>query len=276
MIDLNKNRSKNIWNNIGQDKQNLINFYWSSDNQNIFLETENRKKIKIYSLINLSKLENIYSTSSNKKIFSWSPQKNKLIRDIIKKSVSYKIFPNSIVWLSPNGFLIKSNLKGKIIKVYNLSPFPLEKDISYQIIGKENKIIFVKEKTNLYFLSPQKHTFIKISSGANYTSLSPDAKKIAISDGYGIWIFYPQSSSKLSPVFLTRFSQKINNLNWVNNYYLIFSLGDEIKVSEIDEKNRLNINSIANFPHPIFDFDRTNKEIYLQSQGKLYTSSPLL
>jgi len=77
-------------------------------------------------------------------------------------------------------------------------------------------------------------------------------------------------------IFLARFSENLGTVFWLNNYYLIFNAGNKIKIAEIDDRNEINIIDVAEFENPKIFWDKSEKRLYVSSQGKLYLSDRLL
>lgn len=113
--------------------------------------------------------------------------------------------------------------------------------------------------------------------------ISPNFQKLALIQDYEIWLLFiePQSSQPQrkanEQIYLTRFSKKIGEVFWYNSDYLLFNVGGEIKITEIDNRDRLNIVDLANFKEvqKIF-FNQTNKKLYILSQGDFSVSEKLL
>lgn len=104
---------------------------------------------------------------------------------------------------------------------------------------------------------------------------STDKKKIVESDGYEIWITSLEEKDE-KRIFLTRFSEKIGNIFWLNDYYLIFNAGSKIKIIEIDNRDGLNIIDLAEFKNPKILWDKNAKKLYVTSEGKSYLLENLL
>ena len=106
--------------------------------------------------------------------------------------------------------------------------------------------------------------------------LSPDKRKIAFTKEAELWISYIKDS-EVQPfyradeeIFLTRFSQNIEHINWIGSHYLVFSVGEQIKIAEIDDRDTLNIIDIAQFPSSqVSDNDSAD----LTSRKLFYNSS---
>jgi hypothetical protein len=105
------------------------------------------------------------------------------------------------------------------------------------------------------------------------TATSSDGQKVIEADKHEIWISLPEEKEK---IFLTRFSETVSKVFWFNDYYLIFNVGDKIKVAEIDDRDRLNIIDIAEFKTPEIFWDSLNGKLYVLSESTLYVSEKLL
>lgn len=109
---------------------------------------------------------------------------------------------------------------------------------------------------------------INILEELKNSKLSPDEKKVVDFNNYEVWILFRENEKK---IFLTRFSEKIGKVFWLNNYYLILNAEDKIKIAEIDYRDRINIIDLAEFKNLEIFRDRTNKKLYVLSEGNLYS-----
>lgn len=105
------------------------------------------------------------------------------------------------------------------------------------------------------------------------SATSTDKKKIVESNNYEIWVELLKRKEK---IFLTRFSEKIGNIFWLNDYYLIFNVGNKIKIAEIDDRDGLNIVDLAELESPKIAWDKNAKKLYVLSEKKLYLLENLL
>lgn len=185
-----------------------------------------------------------------------------------------KINKDEIYYLDKSGFVFKNDPNSKI----NSVPFPLKPETEYQLEIFDN-FVFLKEAGNLYLI---RDSFEKILDNVDRIIMSPNKKNLAISANSEIWIFFLKDSSENpirkagEKIFLLRFSQKIENLFWFNNAYLIFNIGFNIKIAEIDNRDRINIADLTQFPDPEMFWDRTNKKLYILSQNKLFLSEKII
>jgi len=102
---------------------------------------------------------------------------------------------------------------------------------------------------------------------------SSDGQKVIEADKHEIWVEFLKEEKK---IFLVRFSETIDKIYWLNDFYLIFNVGDKIKVAEIDDRDRLNVIDLAEFKTPEIFWDNINGKLYVLSEGSLYVSEKLL
>ena len=282
VVDLDNDQLSNLWQtSTAENDQSQIKFLsWSADSKKIFFIKEPTKKTTSSCfMINIDN-HKAKSFSENYYIFYLlGTEKNNKLLSEIKNSLCYKIDPHSVLILSKEGFLVRSDLNGTILQIYNLNPIKRNQNQSYKIIS-DNKNIFVKEGNSLYYLDQDNHIFKQISSSANLISIAPDSNKIAFSDGHDIWVFYLKADynqpirKAQESVFLTRFSKSISNLQWFNSSYIIFSVNNKIKISEIDNRDGLNIADINTPQFSHFFFNSKNKKLYILNKKGLYSSQP--
>ena len=112
--------------------------------------------------------------------------------------------------------------------------------------------------------------------------LSPDKRKIVHAKGAELWVSYIQDSD-VQPfykadeeVFLTRFSQDIEHINWIGSHYLVFFVGEQIKIAEIDDRDTLNIIDIAQFPSLQSLFYNPSSQTLFVLSGSIYYESDKL
>jgi len=198
--------------------------------------------------------------------------------------ITYKISGKNIVWLTSNGFLYKSEIEsGKILEVLNLKPFPIKKELTYEIITSGTNKTFLKENNTLYFLDPFSREFKKIASSIHSLSFAPDLKKAFYYTDSEIWLFflkdtYEQPQKKIGEkVLLGRWTKKINHCFWLTSHYLIFTSGNKIKITEIDDRDKINIVNLKEFSSPSRIFwDPKDKILYILTNKNLFTIDQLI
>ena len=198
-----------------------------------------------------------------------------------KDILTYKISGGNIYFLNNLGFLFKSDFEQKTREKINENPFSIKEGGDYQIEIFGN-FIFLKDGETLYLFDPNSSSFEKFFEPVKSLKISPDFGKVAFFNDSEIWLFFLENSydqpwrKVKEKVFLTRFSEKIEDLFWFTAHYLIFNTDSQIKIVEIDDRDRLNIYDQAEFKEPEIFFNGFDKKIYLLSEGSLYISEKLI
>lgn len=286
----------------------ILNLKWSSDSKKYLLETISNKQ-KEYSVFHLEGNEcrkkigcPIDFLNQEVKKISFIPNQDLKIfflkkdslfkKDYFKEEISqnpilnevvtYSIFDKDIIWLNNDGFLLLSDFSGKIKQILNLKPFEVKENKEYGLEIIDRSKIFLFQENLLFFLDPNQKIFEDVSDSIRNLKVSPDKRRVVYFNDYEIWIFsleedLGQPSRKFQEkVFLTRFSEKINEIFWFTSHYLIFSTGSEVKIAEIDNRDKINIVNINKFKNPKIFWDQFNKKLLVLNEKKLFISEKLL
>lgn len=190
---------------------------------------------------------------------------------ILKNAVAFATQENNIIWLGTDGFLYKSDLATSTtvpVKLI-LTPLKITKTGSYKIISDNNNI-FINSNGSLLFLNAKTNGLDNFYSPARGAVISPDGKNIVYYNDNNIYLS-PLPNVPATKTILYKSAQKISDCIWLNNYYIIFIVGDKIIISEIDYRD--NINTVT------LSVETKNPRIFFNQQdGKLYilTGSTLL
>ena len=166
------------------------------------------------------------------------------------------------------------------ITMAGLSP----KETEAPEVGEKEYIVgnykFKEENGTLYFSSNNSDSFQELFSQVKDFKFSPEAKKLAYFSDYEIWIMFldkvtldKEAGDKM---FLIRLSEKIDNVFWLDSNYLVLNAGNTIKITEIDNRNRLNIVDFKEIKNPEIFWNENDKKLYIFSENTLSVSAPLL
>jgi len=247
---------------------------------------------KITSLDFLSNPDKVYFHPTDKnKLFTFTigPGKLKEVNistketstPFLEKIVSIYFKDNSIYYLTSEGFLFKNNLSFDKEEKLNQNPFPFKKETEYKIKVSSSHI-FLEEADNLYLFNPENDSFKKISSNQKGFKISSDSKKLSYFNNFESWVYFLENTTDFpqkkqgDKVFITRLSKNIENLFWYTNHYLIFNSGKEIKIAEIDDRDRINIVTLAEFKNPQIFWNNSNQRLYILSENNFYESKILI
>ena len=166
------------------------------------------------------------------------------------------------------------------ITMAGLSP----KETEAPEVGEKEYIVgnykFKEEDGTLYFSNNSSDSFQELFSQVKGFKFSPEAKKMAYFSDYEIWIMFldkvtldKEAGDKM---FLIRLSEKIDNVFWLDSNYLVLNAGNTIKITEIDNRNRLNIVDFKEIKNPEIFWNENDKKLYIFSENTLSVSAPLL
>jgi hypothetical protein len=282
----------------------LLSLKFSFDSKKIMLEISQDKKIAFYLLdldknqINLNYVDlpnaklikEIYfePTNSQKILFLQGEalfEKNLAEAkepSLFKKDVLFFwVSEKYIFYLNNSGFLFRINPISLQEDKLNATPFQLKKEAEYKIFVL-NSYVFLKENNALYKLDEREDKFELVTELLKDAVFSPDAKKIVYFTDKEIWLLFLEkiydqpSKEKGEKLFLTRFSDPLNQIFWLSNYYLIFNSGGKIKVAEIDDRDNVNIFDIGEFPVPKIFWSQKSERLFVLSEKNLYSLEKLI
>lgn len=285
----------------------LFSVKFSPDSKRILLELGLKERIQYYVLdierspaviTKLDFLDSIemafFHPKDNEKLFIMQSviEKKKTIRTlnevditdkeilppIAKDIVTFLVDGDNIYHLDKLGSIIKLDLSGNNQEKLNIIAFPYKEETDYEIIASYSNI-FLKENKALYLLNENSKSFKKISDSIENYNFSNDSKKLVYYNDNEINVLFLEkqydqpSKEKHEELFITRFSEKINDVFWYTDHYLIFDIQSKIKVVELDDRDHINIIDLIDFDHERIFFG--NKKLYILSQEKLYSSDEL-
>jgi len=236
-------------------------FFHPKDNNKLFILQEIKKNKK--TIITLNEVD-----INNKEI----------LPPIIEDIVTCSIVDNNIYFLNNLGSVFVSSLSGEKIEKLNIITFPYKEETDYEIIAS-NSSILLRERGSLYFFEESTKSFKQLFSNLKSYQFSPDKNKLAYHNNNEIKVLFLEKQydqpekEKNEELFINRFSEEIGDVFWYTDHYLIFDLGNIIKITELDNRDKINIVDLIELEHEKMFF--SNKKLYLLSGGILYSSNQL-
>lgn len=225
-----------------------------------------------YISLNIKDKKSKIFTSKNQALinlegFSTSSQK------IIEQSLAHKIIGSNVYYFAKDGLLYMADTDLKDSLAISKTKIAVPWGQTVKLINLDKKI-FLLAGIKLYFLDQIKGDLTLIHKTVKDISLSPDKKIVAINTDNEIYLYYlddqtmPLTRKMGEKVFLDRFYSPINNLQWLNNSYLLVNSGLEIKAIEIDNRDKINSALIANINNAKSLFLPNIKKLLILSNGK--------
>lgn len=202
-----------------------------------------------------------------------------------EKIISYEFVNNTVFWLNDLGFLYKGQLNQdevELSEILNLKPLSILEEANYKIIVDKGSRIFIQENEILFALDQETRFLTKIFASLKELQFSPDDKKICLRNDNEIIVNFLEEQ-KVQPlrekgerVRLIGINEMIDQLFWLNNYYLIFSADDSIKIIEIDDRGKPNLIELTTFAQPKISWLEDRNTLLVLSNNKLFTCKDIL
>lgn len=258
---------------------NLINLEFSKDSKEIYLDLELQSTSSPAS--KTPKAEERYFTLRIDKVPPVLIERDREDKFPIENAVFHQKINNDIYYLDNFGYLFKTDSSFGTKSKINEKPLQINKEAKYKLEIFGDYIFLIEDKI-LYLFNPEDKSFEKLFEPIANLKISPDNKKLVYFSDREIWILF--LSEKLTPpteeaggkIFLTRFGKKIGDVFWLNSDYLVLNVENEIKISEIDTREKINMVDLAEFNDPRIFFNKTNEKLYILSEKNFFGSEKIL
>ncbi len=202
---------------------------------------------------------------------------------LIDKVIDFTVAENKLYYLDASGFVIEINdPTGFSGRKFSETPLTIMPETFYEL-KVDRRHVFLKQEGQLFWFNQQEDAFVEIAKDATDLAVSQDNGKLVYLNNTEISIYFFKEKieeiEECEPdqnMLLARFSEKIGQVFWLNNDYLLFTVGNKLKVAEIDNRDQANIIDLVEISDPQIYFNRDNKKALVLSQGNLLTSDQVL
>jgi hypothetical protein len=250
---------------LGSIKKNGNDIYFVIEDKKDVFFIDKKTKVKI----NPNKEHEVLYIE-NDTLFSYDYKKYESYV-ISEKITSYEIDDRGVVFLISENNILTEN-EDLVLEL----PKKLKQENIELYIPKTSNMI-IKENNNYYSVENE---LLFISE--NKPIISPDYNKIAYFNDHELRLFSidkinEEVSKKYgNDIFLTRFSEEIKSIYWINSDYIALNTKNGIKIVEIDNRDNLNIVDLIVGLNKKMGFDISTKKIFFLSNQTLFISkSPI-
>lgn len=281
VLDTEKNISQTVFSTteyeFTADKQE--NIEWSPESEKIIIplkkgldkayyivDLKNKTLFNLEDLAETSKLSFVRWDSEDKNVVYYMSKRNLYRLDISKprdkkliaqQISSYDISGRFVYYFQlPNGIVFQTNLDGTMepLQITKIAPPEMEDD-SFRIIVYDKEKIAMKNKSNDLFIfnkGEKDEYFIKLLDDAEGLQFSNDGKKMLFWNNREIYTYFTRDwetqpfRNENEILSVTRYSQALKNIQWSSDYeHIIFSVNNQVKISELDQRDNNNIFDIT-------------------------------
>jgi hypothetical protein len=248
------------------------------------LNTENSTISLIKSMS--SKTQNVVFDSNNEGSFFY--QSNNLIyrinadkqatpRLFKKDTVSAFAINGNDVYSFENGLLYKDNILLNTNETISKEPLEI-KGKTYELVAMENEIFLIENKTIVYLFNKETKIFDKKIEAKTELKYTPFYERILFAADNELWLLLlketetPFFSQAYSVVFISRFSQNIGDIKWLNGDYFVYTLNNKVNISEIDNRDHINSFELPQSGISKIFFNGNTKKLFLLNEEELIVS----
>ena len=214
---------------------------------------------------------------SNNLIYRINADKQTTSRLFKKDTVSAFAINGNDVYSFENGLLYKDNILLNTNET--LSKESLEiKGKTYELVAMENEIFLIENKITVYLFNKETKIFDKKIEAKTELKYTPFYERILFAADNELWLLLlketetPFFSKAYSVVFISRFSQNIGDIKWLNGDYFVYTLNDKINISEIDNRDHINSFELPQSGISKIFFNGNTKKLFLLDEEELIVS----
>lgn len=211
-------------------------------------------------------------------IYRFNPKTEKTPKLISREKIDhFNVLNNDIIALSNKNIILLKDLTEPEEIILNGS-FEYKEESLYEILIIENYLFLLEDKKNLYFFNKENKSFELKLEALTEIKYTPFFNKILFYDNNKIWLMFLKKED--SPFFkeayeiieLSNYLKKIDNLKWLNGFYFILTINNGVFISEIDNRNNINILKLDKENTSKIFFNGNIKKVFLLDQKSFLVS----
>lgn len=234
----------------------------SSNTQSVIFDSSSEGSF-FYQVNNL-----IYKVSADKQTTS------KLFKK--EKVEAFTISGNDIYFLE-KGILYRDNLIVNINETLSKEALETTKN-TYELISMEGEIFLIENKKTVYLFNKETKIFDKKIEAKAELKYTPFYERILFAANNELWLLLlkdaetPFFAKAYSTIFISRFSQNIGDIKWLNGDYFVYTLDNKVNISEIDNRDHINSFELPQSETSKIFFNGNTKKLFLLNKEELLTS----
>lgn len=283
------------------------NIEWAPQSHKIIIPTE-KEGVRHYFIVDIEEkitadLQNLAQAAEIRNVRWDSERKNSIlymsdadlyridtdsaqITPLVKDIAGYDISSDTIYYLQLSDSLVYKAASKDGSSITPVTTLPLERNSlsDYRLIAydKERLVIFNQDDGLFIFNKGKQDTYFrKLAANINGLQFSDDGKKLLYWNDFEItayfvreWDVQPQrQENEIKQI--TRFSRKIENVQWSKDYeHIIFTVDNELKIIELDHRDHKNLTNLMRLvsDKPLVLTDFFENKLYFTEQESGHTT----
>ncbi|MDD3386536.1 MAG: hypothetical protein PHU17_01865 [Candidatus Pacebacteria bacterium] len=191
--------------------------------------------------------------------------KNDYPKLLSREKVDCFTIHNNSIYILRNGEII--NINGLTEPEEFLYNFNSKDGSNYEMFFVENELFIIENKKNLYHLKDNLFELkIESESELKYNSFS---EKIIFYNNNNIWLLplkrleSPFFTDAYNIIKINSYNEEINNIKWINGDYFLLTINNGLNISEIDNRDNINIFNLDKNDVSNIYFDGRNKSLFI-------------
>lgn len=185
-----------------------------------------------------------------------------------QKILVYEIINNQIYYLlESNRIFYRINTQGENKTQISLKYVDIDADAKLHI---DNNQVVISDKGKVFLFDSKERLFSQIDSDTKNIEISGAGDKILLQKEHELFVYHI-NEEKDKKEFITRYGQSIDDCLWLTtDNHIIFSLDNQLKITETDTRNHLNIFDLVAFntKSPV-KLDAETNELYFATEKGL-------
>ncbi|MFA5431872.1 MAG: PEGA domain-containing protein [Candidatus Paceibacterota bacterium] len=213
----------------------------------------------------------------NNLIYRVNADKQTASKPFKKESVKAFTINGNDIYSLENGILYRDNLTLNTNETLSREPIKTTNN-TYELVAMENEIFLIENKKIVYLLNKETKIFDKKIEAKTELKYTPFYERILFAIDNELWLLLlkdtetPFFAKAYSTIFISRFSQTINNIKWLNGDYFIYTLDNKVNISEIDNRDHINYFELPQTNTTKIFFNGSTKKLFLLNNEELLIS----
>ncbi len=221
--------------------------------------------------------EGYFFYQSNNLIYQINADKQTTPKLFQKDSVTAFTVSGNDVYYLEKGILYRDNTLLNINETLSKESFNTAKN-TYELISMENEIFLIENKKIVYLFNRETGIFDKKIESKTELKYTPFYERILFAADNELSLLLlkdietPFFKKAYSTIFISRFSQNIKDIKWLNGDYFVYTLDNKVNISEIDNRDHINSFSLPQSETSKIFFNGNTKKLFLLDKEELLVS----